>query len=192
MVTSIRHFTKWTLFLQWWLIFSLLCVSGYLLYSNGVLDKVKDVDYTYLSFIILGLFSILTIKTGSLSYQACKNGEAITYDELVEFSQKNEVTWFYSEKAFQLGMVGTVLGFIFMLAVSFTGMTAGNNALLQKSLTSMAAGMSVALYTTATGLICGMILQVQAFNLSQYLDKKAAKLRKSCTCGARDDVSTEK
>ncbi len=188
---DMRRLTKWTLFLQWWLIFSLLCVSGYVLHSNGVFDKVKDVDYTYLSFMIFGMFIMLTLRTGRLSYQACKKGDAITYDELVEITQKNEVGWFYSEKAFQLGMIGTVLGFIFMLAVTFAGMKTGNNTMLQSALSQMSSGMSVALYTTAAGLICGVILQIQVFNLSQYLDRKAAKIRKACTCGARSDVSTK-
>lgn len=188
---NIRRFTKWSLFLQWWLIFSLLCVGGYVLYTNGVFDKIKDVDYTYISFMVLGMFGVLSVKTGHLSYQACKKGDEITYEEIVKLSQKNEVGWFYSEKAFQLGMVGTVLGFIFMLAITFSGLKTGNNAMLQSALSQMSSGMSVALYTTATGLICGMILQVQAFGLSQYLDKQAARLSKLCTCGAINDIPTK-
>jgi hypothetical protein len=189
---NIRRFTKWSLFLQWWIIFSLLGVSSYVLYTNGVFDKIKDVDYTYLSFIVLGMFILLSLKTGRLYYLACKKGDDITYGELVELSQKNEVGWFYSEKAFQLGMVGTVLGFIFMLAITFSGLNTGNGTMLQSALSQMSSGMSVALYTTATGLICGIILQIQAFGLSQYLDRKAAKLSSACTCGAYDGIPTKK
>jgi len=179
-MNAMRNVKKWVLFLQWWLMVSIYGVATYMLLEKGVFDAIKAVDWTQLCFIIIALFVLFTVKTGFISFLACKKGEKINYDELVLLSQKNEAAWFVSEKLLQLGMLGTVLGFIYALGVSFAGITGANANVIAAALPKFTGGMSVALYTTATALICGIALQVQTFNLSQYLDRKAAGCKLVC------------
>ena len=71
----------------------------------------------------------------------------------------------------KLGLLGTVIGFIFMLnSVAQMETTDLNAAKLM--LTQMSGGMRIALFTTLAGLSSGLILGVQY----QLLDRAADKL----------------
>jgi len=85
--------------------------------------------------------------------------------------ENNESGWFTSDILLTIGMIGTVLGFIFMLSSSFENINASNLGSIQHSLTTMSAGMSTALFTTAAGLICSLILKIQLFIFGKYLEK---------------------
>ena len=71
----------------------------------------------------------------------------------------------------KLGLLGTVIGFIFMLnSVAQMETTDLNAAKLM--LTQMSGGMRIALFTTLAGLTSGLILGVQY----QLLDRAADRL----------------
>ena len=60
----------------------------------------------------------------------------------------------------KLGLLGTIIGFILMLAsVSVTDNM--DVASLQSIIKNMSSGMGTALYTTLTGLVASMILAIQ-------------------------------
>jgi len=71
----------------------------------------------------------------------------------------------------KLGLLGTVIGFIFMLG-SVTAVDSVDVKTLQTLLTSMSDGMRIALYTTLAGLSAGMLLGFQY----QLLDRTADRL----------------
>ena len=79
--------------------------------------------------------------------------------------------WFVADVMLKLGLLGTVIGFIFMLG-SVTGMDSVDVRALQQLLTSMSDGMRIALYTTLAGLSAGMLLGVQY----QLLDRASDDL----------------
>jgi len=66
-------------------------------------------------------------------------------------------------------MTGTVIGFIYMLDISFGNLGTANTANLRQALESMGTGMGTALYTTATGLVCSLLLRLQIY---KFLDDK--------------------
>ncbi|HAA36128.1 MAG TPA: hypothetical protein DCE12_04865 [Gammaproteobacteria bacterium] len=79
--------------------------------------------------------------------------------------------WFVADLMIKLGLLGTVIGFIFMLnSVAQMETTDLNAAKLM--LTQMSGGMRIALFTTLAGLSSGLILGVQY----QLLDRAADKL----------------
>jgi len=78
--------------------------------------------------------------------------------------------WFASQMCLNLGMIGTVIGFIMML-VGFSHVDVSNVKSVQDLLASMSGGMSTALYTTLAGLVSMQILQLQYFNLSRALEQ---------------------
>ena len=175
---------KWGLFLRWWLIFALIISGTVLLTVNGVTENVNQADFTKISFGIFALFMGFTIRNGVLTYKVCRDEDKAKEDDVIGFCQKTQFGWFIAKSLFTLGMIGTVLGFIFMLSTSFAGITVLNTAALQGALTKMSLGMSTALYTTAAGLICSLILQVQLFDISNKLDR----LARICGCEVPDET----
>lgn len=92
--------------------------------------------------------------------------------ELVRFQ---EIGWFASEACLNIGMIGTVIGFIMML-VGFTDVDTSSVEKIQDLLGSMSGGMSTALYTTLVGLICSQALKIECFNLTHGLNKAVDEL----------------
>jgi len=78
---------------------------------------------------------------------------------------------FLGDALLRLGLLGTIVGFIFMLLPigEMEGFDAG---MMQSLLTSMSGGMAVALYTTLTGLVTSTLLKLQY----HVLDASAAEL----------------
>jgi biopolymer transport protein ExbB/TolQ len=75
-----------------------------------------------------------------------------------------ELGWFVADLLLSLGLLGTVIGFILMLA-PISGLDTTDESAIKGALAAMSGGMAVALYTTLTGLIGGMLLKVQGFLL---------------------------
>lgn len=173
---------KYAAFLRWWLYFVLTCLGGAAAYGFGLLNLVNEADFTKISFLIYGLFLGFSIYTGVNTHRACK----VTGDSgpIPLLYRRNESGWFMADQLLSLGMVGTVIGFIYMLSTSFAELNLEVITSMQAALTKLGAGMSTALYTTAVGLICSLLLKLQLFNLSQHLDglKEECKDSASSTC----------
>jgi MotA/TolQ/ExbB proton channel family len=75
-----------------------------------------------------------------------------------------EFGWFVADLLLSLGLLGTVIGFILMLA-PISGLDATDESAIKGALSAMSGGMAVALYTTLAGLVGGMLLKVQGFLL---------------------------
>ena len=60
----------------------------------------------------------------------------------------------------KLGLLGTVIGFIFMLG-SLVDLNSIDINVMQSLLAQMSGGMKVALFTTLTGLSCGVLLNIK-------------------------------
>ena len=73
----------------------------------------------------------------------------------------------------KLGLLGTVIGFIFMLG-SLVDLNSIDINVMQKLLGQMSGGMKVALFTTLTGMSCGVLLnmkyQLLDWNVDNLLD----------------------
>ena len=94
-------------------------------------------DFTKISLLIAALF---VVSTSSIGYKLWTRKDHHTYDK----------EWFVSEMVISLGMIGTVVGFIYMLYSVF-----------QDSLAMMAKGMGTALLTTLVGLISSVLIKCQ-------------------------------
>ena len=71
----------------------------------------------------------------------------------------------------KLGLLGTIIGFILMLA-PIAGLDAADRASVKSSMGLMSDGMAVAMYTTLTGLVGSVLVQTQYY----MLDEATAKL----------------
>jgi len=71
---------------------------------------------------------------------------------------------FASDTLMKLGLLGTIIGFIIMLA-PIAGLDAADRTLLRSSMGLMGDGMAVAMYTTLAGLVGSILLKVQYYML---------------------------
>ena len=81
--------------------------------------------------------------------------------------RSNQVGWFCADLMIKLGLLGTIVGFIFMLGSISTMQDVDTNA-MRVVLQQMGSGMSTALLTTMAGLGCSMVLGVMYFLLDHY------------------------
>jgi hypothetical protein len=139
-------------FLKWWLIIVLSvigsCVSIYFDFDKFLYEN----DLTKLSLVILLFFTISSIIVGYKIYkQFVEKVDTYTY----------ETEWFVSEILVSLGMIGTVIGFIYMLYTVFGNLDVGDTSIIKASLSTMANGMGTALLTTLIGLTSSVLLKCQ-------------------------------
>lgn len=137
-------------FLRWWLCFVLILLGSGAAWYTGVFAQAARSDITKLSFLIYGLFMIESVRTGVLTYR--KNASV-------------RVGVFIGNALMSLGIIGTVIGLIYTLSMSFSTLDPSNEMQMREALSSISLGMSTALFTTAAGLICSLLLRVQLFNL---------------------------
>ena len=158
------------IFLKWWWGFCILTAATVLLVGFEVHELLWNNDRTKLSFFILSIFYAMTVHCGYESWQLSKlANKDITH--LANIDTRHEPGWFASDILLTLGLIGTVSGFILMLAGAFSGINISDVSSVQMALAKMAIGMSTALYTTLTGLITSTILKFQYFRLDQDLER---------------------
>ena len=69
---------------------------------------------------------------------------------------------FAGDSLMKLGLIGTVIGFIMMLA-PIAGLDAGNQLSIKSSMSMMSDGMAVAMYTTLAGLVGSILIRIQYY-----------------------------
>ena len=91
------------------------------------------------------------------------SGSILKKREYVKNYQKYgyDVEWFVSEMMISLGMIGTVIGFIYMLYSVFSSLNITDTLAVQQSLGKMAQGMGTALLTTLVGLVSSVLVKSQ-------------------------------
>jgi len=133
-------------FLKWWLLVILIMVGFGLAWNFEFFFFLLEHDFTNLGLFILFTFSINTVTTG-----------------IKIFNEENdyELQWFFSDALVSVGMIGTVIGFIYMLFSVFGNLDLADSSKLTIALSEMAKGMSTALLTTLTGLVSSILLKFQ-------------------------------
>jgi hypothetical protein len=83
----------------------------------------------------------------------------------------NQLGGYAGDALMKLGLLGTIIGFIMMLA-PIAGLDAADRVSVRTSMGLMSDGMAVAMYTTLTGLIGSILVQTQYY----MLDKATQRL----------------
>ena len=78
---------------------------------------------------------------------------------------------FDSDTVMKLGLLGTIIGFIIMLA-PIAGLDVSDKSTMKSSMGLMSEGMAVAMYTTLAGLVGSILLRIQYY----MLDTATAKV----------------
>ena len=87
-----------------------------------------------------------------------------------------EIGWFVSDLMLKLGLLGTIIGFIFMLG-SVANIADFDVSSMQKVLRHMSDGMATALYTTLAGLVCSSLAAMQYHMLDRHADELVELIR---------------
>ena len=133
-------------FLYWWLLIILVIIGAAVTWNFGFFHFLQEKDFTRLGLINLLIFSVCSVSVGTKIYRDSKD---------------YETEWFCSDAVVTIGMIGTVIGFIYMLFSVFSNIDLGDSAKTMKALSEMANGMSTAMLTTLVGLVTSVLLKFQ-------------------------------
>ena len=165
---------KYENFLKWWLVFTLVVIGFVFSLISGLPQEIWNKDGSYLSAITFMIFVYYTIFCGNkiMSVESSKAPDQAVLDKA---KHGEEVLWFISEACLNLGMLGTIIGFVMMLA-GFEGINVTDQSSIQKLLSALGNSMATALYTTLVGLVCGQVIKLEAFILATAIDRAATKV----------------
>ena len=152
-------------FYLWWLSVLLIATASFWATYLGFTTKVWVTDVTMLTSVITALFVFANAKLAWVSYHMDSGQESKK-----QLEKETETLWFISEILMAIGMLGTVLGLIHMLSVSFVGASVANTDSLQGILGHMWESMGLALYTNAVGLLASIALKLQVHFIVGDLD----------------------
>ena len=146
----------------------LLAVFFMYLCLGGTLLEMWKSDITKLSFLIISIFGVMLGWCGTKYWKVSvlQDRHSTAKAEFLEVDRSLEAGWFVSDLFLTIGMIGTVIGFISMLA-GFATVDLDNVQTVQGLLSKLGSGMATALYTTLSGLVCSCLLKVQCFGLQQ-------------------------
>jgi hypothetical protein len=147
-------------FFRWWLFICLLSIGAYFGIHFDIFSTIFNTDKTYLSSVILLLFTGSTLLTG---YRTWLFNYRKTYTD-------TKVGWFCGEVMFALGMIGTLIGFVLVFGDALAHIDLEDQANKAKIIADMGIGISTAIYTTLAGLVCTILLWIQLINLEYGFD----------------------
>ena len=132
-------------FYIWW-VTNLFVASGvFWAWHAGIIAKIWHDDVTMITSLLAILYIITTTMIGYIAYTK-------------DFTNKMvDACWFLSEQMLALGMLGTVIGFIYLLTSGITSASVTDPASLATLLANMSVGLGIALYTNATGILSSLI-----------------------------------
>lgn len=142
--------------LRWWLLYCLSIVAIVVSFYFGFFEELLLKDVTYLSFVIIIIYLISSLYIGYTSY--CKDKGKNTVRGI-------QLGYYVFDLLPILGLIGTVIGFIFMFGDSFVAIDIDDTQTVKDALIAMAVGISTALYTTLVGMIFSEAIKLQLINI---------------------------
>jgi len=132
-------------FYIWW-ITNLLVASGvFWAWHNDIVTKIWHDDVTMITSVLSILYIFTTFLIGYVAYTK-------------DFASKIvDACWFLSEQMLALGMLGTVVGFIYLLSSGITSASVTDPTSLATLLANMSVGLGIALYTNAVGILASLV-----------------------------------
>ncbi len=154
-------------FYQGLIALGLVLFGAYLLYERGLLSVLLEGDKSRLSWLIIAIWVVMSLRWLQLLRWVQHQHETLeTFSKGASDEQEALMGrwlahgWLAADSALKIGLLGTIIGFIFMLSPIAT-LVSFDPVSLQGALGGMSAGMAVALYTTLTGLVANMVLRLQ-------------------------------
>ena len=152
---KITHLAYWWLF--FWVQVIALSIAGYF----GVIETTWYADPSKLSIATVIITALASIWIG---FQHLKAGRK----EKINLA----AGWFLSELTMSIGMLGTVIGFIYMITAAMGSLPQGELTPqhLKTMINSLSLGIGTALWTTLWGLVGSISLKIQMNNLEAAIE----------------------
>jgi hypothetical protein len=150
------------------IVLGLILFGGYLLFDRGLMGVLLEGDKSRLSWLILAIWVAMSGRWLHLLRRMEGDTGPIDEDDMARWLNHG---WFAADSVLKIGLLGTIIGFILMLA-PIGELTGFDAASLQSALAAMSAGMAVALYTTLAGLSTNIILRFQYQFLADAMQKR--------------------
>ena len=158
-----RQYVTSHILLRGLILLGVIGFGAYVIHANGLWTLLLVGDKSYLSLAIITLWVVVSARWFYLLRWVERQKIQPQLDPILvesEYARRLNHGWFAADVALKLGLLGTVIGFILMLA-SIRDITGFDTTSLQSALKAMSGGMAVALYTTLAGLVCNLLLRVQ-------------------------------
>jgi hypothetical protein len=128
-------------FYIWW-ITNLIVASGiFWAWQSDMIQKIWQKDVTMITTLLSVLYVFTTCLVGYIAYTKDFKNKIV------------DACWFISEQMLALGMLGTVIGFIYLLSSGISSASVTDTNSLSLLLANMSVGLGIALYTNAVGII---------------------------------------
>lgn len=147
------------LFIKWFIIFAAILAGCSIAGSMGLFSVVLAADVSHLTTIIATLFLLSSLLAGKLSFDLSKDNVSD-----VSLKRRLKVLNFMADTFFTLGLMGTIIGFIYMMRGTLNA-----NADVATIITQLKTGSSTKLFTTLFGLVSSLLLQVQVLVIENDL-----------------------
>ena len=153
--------------------------AGFLLNDRGLISLLLAGDRSGISYLIAAIWLFLTLRWLWLLRWVQRQ-----YDLPTDFDTDHREAilarwlnhgWFAADSVLKLGLLGTIIGFILMLA-PISKLSGYDATSIQSALGEMSAGMAVALYTTLTGLVANLLLRLQFQVLADAMQKLSLEI----------------
>jgi hypothetical protein len=145
--------------LRWWLIF-VCSVAGLILAgASGHVLAMWRIDHYKVSFVTLTTYFVVTVFIGRLTWRISHGDRTwhLRFQEGYDYS----VTLMT-----MLGLIGTVIGFMGLLATSFSSLTSADPSMARRAIGTLTSGSANALVNTLVGLMGAVGLKLQVINLN--------------------------
>jgi hypothetical protein len=145
--------------LKWWLVFLCSLLGLGFATAEGHIGAMWRMDAYKVSFVTLTTYFIVSVFIGRLTWrhsQGDREGH-LRYQEGYEYA----VTLMT-----MLGLIGTVIGFMELLATSFASLASADVGTAQTAISHLTGGSATALVNTLVGLVGAVGLKLQVLNLN--------------------------
>jgi hypothetical protein len=145
-------------FYIWW-ITNLAVASGvFWAWHQGIILKIWHDDVTMITSLLALLYVVTTSLIGYVAYTKDYTSKLV------------DACWFLSEQMLALGMLGTVVGFIYLLSSGISSASVTDPSSLATLLASMSVGLGIALYTNAVGIIASLVSKMLLYAVTYEHD----------------------
>ncbi|NNU41994.1 MotA/TolQ/ExbB proton channel family protein [Ramlibacter montanisoli] len=146
-------------YLRWWLLFLCSGVGLVLAAISGHLGAMWNIDAHKISSITVATYFLVTVFIGRLTWRIARGDRTwhVRYQEGYDYA----VTLMT-----MLGLIGTVVGFMELLATSFGSLASADVTQAREAIGTLTAGSSTALVNTLVGLLGAVGLKLQVINLN--------------------------
>lgn len=141
-----------TTFTKWFLLTAVTLTGLFFAEAKGAISLIVENDKSYLSLLIMLLFTVMTVRVGQLSFIA----DTLKAEDTSDVKRKASLGWFTAEHFFSLGLLGTIIGLVLATGGSLDGTKP-----VSEIVAGLKTGLNTAFYTTICGIVFSILLQLQ-------------------------------